>query len=267
VSPSATQSRSSAAATRDLGYPAPASLPYIRIVRQDELADARRPSRGIDDLSCRAVNVLVALVGIVLTAPLMVLVAVAVKLSSPGPVFYTQQRVGLDRRAGRDRRGQGMGSRKAQPGRRNGDHGGALFTIYKFRTMRPANGPAQQVWASKNDPRITAVGHVLRKYRLDELPQLFNVLKGEMNIVGPRPEQPDIFGRLRTDVDLYVERQKVLPGITGWAQVNHQYDQSLEDVKAKVALDLEYIRSRSAIKDLWIMALTLPVMMGRRGAI
>jgi lipopolysaccharide/colanic/teichoic acid biosynthesis glycosyltransferase len=133
--------------------------------------------------------------------------------------------------------------------------------------MAPRPAHDKQVWASKNDPRITPVGRVLRRYRLDELPQLFNVLQGEMNIVGPRPEQPEIFVELRTAVDRYVERQRVLPGITGWAQVNHQYDQSLDDVKRKVQLDLEYIRSRSAISDLRIMALTLPVMAGRRGAI
>ncbi len=93
--------------------------------------------------------------------------------------------------------------------------------------MTARNGQAVQVWASNDDPRVTRVGGILRKYRLDELPQLFNVLYGEMNVVGPRPEQPEIFGRLRTAVDRYVERQRVLPGITGWAQVNHQYDQSV----------------------------------------
>ena len=133
--------------------------------------------------------------------------------------------------------------------------------------MTERNEQPLQVWASKDDPRITRVGQFLRKYRLDELPQLFNVLRGDMNVVGPRPEQPEIFGQLRTAVEQYVERQRVLPGITGWAQVNHRYDESVEDVQRKVALDLEYIRSRSAVADLKIMALTLPVMVGRRGAI
>jgi lipopolysaccharide/colanic/teichoic acid biosynthesis glycosyltransferase len=211
------------------------------------------------------INVGAALLGIALTAPLMLVLAIAVKLSSAGPVFYSQHRVGLDRRAGGDRRGVGINYRRT--GRREGDQGGRLFTIYKFRTMRARPEEGRQVWASKDDPRITRIGHILRKYRLDELPQLFNVLKGDMNIVGPRPEQPEIFGKLRTEVDRYPERQRVLPGITGWAQVNHQYDQSLDDVKRKVALDLEYIRSRSPLADLRIMVLTLPVMLGRRGAI
>jgi lipopolysaccharide/colanic/teichoic acid biosynthesis glycosyltransferase len=233
-------------------------VPHIRLERRQT---PRRGSR-VKDFQCRLINVAGALVGIALTAPLMILIALAIKLTSRGPIFYSQQRVGLDRRGGVDRRGL-----RSDPGRRQGDHGGKLFTIYKFRTMAVRTSHEKQVWASKNDPRITPVGRVLRKYRLDELPQLFNVLQGEMNIVGPRPEQPEIFGQLRTEVDRYVERQRVLPGITGWAQVNHQYDQSLEDVKRKVQLDLEYIRSRSAISDLRIMALTLPVMAGRRGAI
>jgi len=126
---------------------------------------------------------------------------------------------------------------------------------------------AGQIWASKDDPRITAVGHVLRKYRLDELPQLLNVLKGDMNIVGPRPEQPRIFQELREQVSGYQERQRVLPGITGWAQVNHSYDQSIEDVRKKVEYDLEYIEGRSFFNDLTIMARTVPVMIGKKGSI
>jgi lipopolysaccharide/colanic/teichoic acid biosynthesis glycosyltransferase len=239
-------------------YTAHRPVPYIRIERRQY----QRPAPTARDIQCRMINVVAALVGIALSAPLMLLIALAIKLSSKGPIFYTQQRVGLDRRSGPDRRGL-----RSHAGRRQGDHGGKIFTIYKFRTMSPNRGQGQQVWASKDDPRITPVGRVLRKYRLDELPQLFNVLQGEMNIVGPRPEQPEIFGKLRGSVDRYVERQRVLPGITGWAQVNHQYDECLEDVRKKVQLDLEYIRSRSAISDLRIMALTLPVMAGRRGAI
>ncbi len=111
------------------------------------------------------------------------------------------------------------------------------------------------------------MGSFLRTYRLDELPQLFNVLREEMNVVGPRPEQPTIFQELKGQVERYPERQIVLPGITGWAQVNHGYDQSLDDVRKKVELDLEYIRRRSPAEDLRIMARTLPVMIGRKGAL
>ncbi|HSG49734.1 MAG TPA: sugar transferase [Longimicrobiales bacterium] len=208
----------------------------------------------------RMLNVLVALVGLVFTAPLLLAIAILVKLSSPGPVFYVQDRVGLDRR----RRGPAAASSE---GRRRQDSGGRVFRIYKFRTMVADSDLAGQVWASHTDPRITAVGQVLRKYRLDELPQLFNVLKGDMNIVGPRPEQPRIFQELRQQVSGYQERQRVLPGITGWAQVNHSYDQCLEDVRKKVAFDLEYIQKRSLLKDLKIMFRTLPVMIGKKGSI
>jgi len=215
----------------------------------------------------RILNVIVAAIGIVLTAPLMLLIAFAVKLTSPGPVIFTQKRVGLDTRMGIDRRKASRPPAGIEDRRRQ-DRGGRLFTIYKFRTMAAApEGQAMQVWARPGDARITRVGRFLRKYRLDELPQLFNVLRGEMNIVGPRPEQPEIFESLREEVYGYAYRQRVLPGITGWAQVNHHYDQNLEDVRKKVHLDLEYIRRRSAIQDLKIMARTVPVMIGKKGSL
>jgi lipopolysaccharide/colanic/teichoic acid biosynthesis glycosyltransferase len=198
----------------------------------------------------------VALVGIAVTAPLMVLVAIVVKLDSRGPVIYRQQRVGLDRRGSRE---------QAHPrSRRQSDSGGRVFTIYKFRTMTAVPGHEREMWASKDDRRVTRVGRFLRATRIDELPQLFNVLEGAMNIVGPRPEQPTIFAELRREVEGYHQRQKVLPGITGWAQVNLGYDESIEDVKKKVELDLEYIDRRSATEDLAIMAKTMPVMISRR---
>jgi len=122
------------------------------------------------------------------------------------------------------------------------------------------------VWAQQDDPRVTSIGRVLRKLRLDELPQLLNVLRGDMNIVGPRPEQPAIFVYLREQVEGYQRRQRVRPGITGWAQINLAYDQSVEDVRRKVALDLEYIHRQSALEDFKIMCRTLPVMVLGRGA-
>jgi lipopolysaccharide/colanic/teichoic acid biosynthesis glycosyltransferase len=133
--------------------------------------------------------------------------------------------------------------------------------------MHVLDGEHRQVWATENDPRITRIGSILRKYRLDELPQLFNVLLGDMNVVGPRPEQPEIVSQLRESVDGYLERQQVLPGITGWAQVNHSYDACIDDVRKKVNLDLEYIGRRSVARDLMIMARTLPVMIGKRGSV
>lgn len=189
----------------------------------------------------------------------MIIVAVLVKLTSPGPVIYKQPRVGVDRRLDRALR---LGNH-----RRRADQGGRIFTIYKFRTMRAQPSDSAQVWASDRDPRITGIGRFLRAFRLDELPQLFNVLKGDMNIVGPRPEQPEIFAGLRNELGHYRHRQRVLPGITGLAQVTLPYDRSLDDVKRKVSLDLQYIRERSSVNDLMIMAKTMPVMFFRKGSL
>lgn len=206
----------------------------------------------------RALNLTVAAIGLIIVLPVAALIAVLVKLSSPGPILYSQTRVGLDRRALRGDRHQS---------RREEDLGGRVFTIYKFRSMRvDAEVPGEAVWASKDDPRITAIGDFLRKTRLDELPQLWNVIRGEMNVVGPRPERPSIFLSLRTQVQDYHLRQRVKPGITGWAQINQAYDSCIDDVKNKVALDLEYIAKRSVWMDIRIMSRTLPVMIGRKGA-
>ena len=206
----------------------------------------------------RLVNVLAALAALAIVAPLMIVIAVLVKLSSEGPAFYTQTRIGIDLRG--LRRGGGYG-------RRWSDLGGRPFTIFKFRTMRVRNGGDDpQVWAAEGDDRVTRVGRILRNYRLDELPQLLNVLLGDMNLVGPRPEQPTIFARLADEIDDYRRRQLVRPGITGWAQVNQGYDHSLDDVRRKVALDLEYIGRQSALEDLRIMARTVPVVLFGRGS-
>jgi lipopolysaccharide/colanic/teichoic acid biosynthesis glycosyltransferase len=215
----------------------------------------------VSDRNVRRLNVAVAAAGILLTAPIMILIALAIRLTSPGPILYCQERVGHDRR-----RHRGPGSENR---RRSSNSGGRLFTMYKFRTMDTAvaGEPAQAVWASQDDPRITPVGTFLRQHRLDELPQLFNVLRGDMNVVGPRPEQPEIFRELRLQVEAYPERQTVLPGITGWAQINCRYDQSVDDVRAKVAFDLEYIQRRSAAEDLRIMVRTFPVILGARGSL
>lgn len=219
-------------------------------------------------LSCRAacsdrarrfLNVVVAAVGLVVALPVMLLVAIAVKATSRGPAIYRQPRVGVDRR-------RSLAFPAHGPIRRS-DAGGRIFEIYKFRTMTVQAGAQQQVWASADDPRVTPLGRVLRKYRLDELPQLVNVLKGDMNIVGPRPEQPEIFRRLRDEVLGYPLRQRVLPGITGLAQVSGGYDQTLEDVRRKVSLDLRYVANRSVLQDLRIMARTFPVMLFKLGSL
>jgi lipopolysaccharide/colanic/teichoic acid biosynthesis glycosyltransferase len=179
----------------------------------------------------RALNVLVALLGILITLPLWILIALAIRLTSRGPVIYTQTRVVIDKRAS---------SGSPDDPRRKHDIGGRPFKIYKFRTMTvDAEQGSGAVWAARDDCRVTAVGRRLRQYRLDELPQLINVLKGEMNVVGPRPERPALVAVLKTQIPEYLGRQRVRPGITGHAQVNLEYDSSLEDVRQKVGYDLD----------------------------
>ncbi|MEO8560562.1 MAG: sugar transferase [bacterium] len=253
----------------------------------------------------RVLNFSIATIALVLLAPLILLIAVAVKLTSQGPIIYRQTRVGVDRRiSGGDRRGAGErrrsgprkeGSRVAETvvapvaneevdrrtaagargrradGRRAGDRravdvGGRAFTMYKFRTMTVNSEATGAVWAAKNDARITPIGGLMRGTRLDEIPQLFNVLRGDMNIVGPRPERPSIFHQLRKEIDRYQLRQRAKPGITGWAQINQNYDTSIDDVRRKVEFDLAYIERRSVVEDMRIMAKTLPVMIFRKGA-
>ena len=206
----------------------------------------------------RALNVLVALLGILITFPLWILIAVAVKLTSRGPVFYDQTRIGLDKRS--------TGTQDQDP-RRKQDLGGRPFRIYKFRTMAfDAEHGTGPVWAARNDARVTPLGRILRQYRLDELPQLINVLKGDMNVVGPRPERPTIVANLRDTIPNYQSRHRVRPGITGHAQVNLHYDSCLDDVKSKIGYDLEYLNRQGFWADLKIMAQTIPVMLFRRGA-
>ncbi|MGH7620415.1 MAG: sugar transferase [Gemmatimonadaceae bacterium] len=204
----------------------------------------------------RALNVTVAAVALVALAPIMLLVAIAVRLTSKGPIFYSQVRVGVDRRF----RSKGIYDRRGY------DHGGRLFKMYKFRTMRvDAESDGKAVWAQKADPRVTPIGRFLRRTRLDEIPQLYNVIRGDMNVVGPRPERPSIFAQLRQDIAHYPYRQRVKPGITGWAQINQAYDSCLDDVRRKVDFDLEYVRRQSLTHDIRIMSMTLPVMLFRKG--
>ncbi|HEV2642377.1 MAG TPA: sugar transferase [Candidatus Elarobacter sp.] len=214
--------------------------------------------RDRSELVNRVINVAIAVIAVIVLSPILLLIAIAVGLTSRGPIFYIQERVGVDRR----RR-----SANAVFDRRNSDVGGRTFDIIKFRSMSvDAESGTGAVWATKNDPRITPVGGFLRKTRLDELPQLFNVIRGDMNIVGPRPERPSLFMQLRENIDAYPLRQRARPGITGWAQINQAYDSSIDDVRSKVQYDLEYLQRQSVLEDLKIMARTLPVMVGRRGA-
>jgi lipopolysaccharide/colanic/teichoic acid biosynthesis glycosyltransferase len=235
------------------------SLPTVQRLSGAERGQREEPSdlgRAGALLASRALNFVLALAALVLLVPILLVIALLVWLTSPGPVLYTQTRVGLDRRL----------PHGSLDKRRERDIGGQPFTIYKFRTMRvDAEHQSGAVWAQQRDPRVTPLGRFLRQYRLDELPQLFNVLKGEMNIVGPRPERPSIFAELREHIAEYPLRQRAKPGITGLAQINHHYDRSLEDVRTKVHYDLEYIRRQSVAEDFRIMLRTVPVILLRRG--
>jgi lipopolysaccharide/colanic/teichoic acid biosynthesis glycosyltransferase len=220
-------------------------------------AAARLVPRSRSAVANRVLNFTLALIATIVLAPVFVIVAALIRLTSPGPILYTQTRVGIDRRS---RRALALYDRRAR------DTGGSPFTIYKFRSMQvDAERMSGAVWATPNDPRVTPVGRMLRKTRLDELPQLFNVLKGDMNIVGPRPERPTIVAQLRKDISEYGLRHRAKPGITGLAQISHAYDQSLDDVRQKVRYDLEYLRRQSVAEDVRIMLKTVPVMLFKRG--
>jgi sugar transferase (PEP-CTERM system associated) len=185
-------------------------------------------------------NLLLAAVGLVIALPLMLLTAIAVRLTSAGPILYRQVRVGMD---------------------------GIPFTLYKFRSMRvDAEAGTGAVWAQKNDPRVTPIGGLIRKIRFDELPQLFNVLKGEMSIVGPRPERPEFVRTLSEKIPYYRQRHAVRPGITGWAQINYKYGDTIEDTIAKLEYDLYYIKNMSWSLDTYIVFHTVKAMLLFRGA-
>jgi sugar transferase (PEP-CTERM system associated) len=188
----------------------------------------------------RAIDILGAGIGLVAAFPVMLVVAAAVKLSSPGPVLYHQSRVGLR---------------------------GRLFTVHKFRSMRQdAESQTGPVWASADDNRVTRVGRLLRRSRLDELPQLWNVLRGDMSIVGPRPERPEFVRSLTEDIPFYGQRHIVRPGLTGWAQVCYTYGASVEDALEKLQYDLFYIKNMSVGLDLFVIAKTVKTVLVGRGA-
>lgn len=187
----------------------------------------------------RAFDIGLAVVGLVLAAPLMLLTALAVRLSSPGPALYHQVRVG-----------------------QNGRH----FTVHKFRSMRQdAEAASGAVWAQRNDPRITPIGRFRRKTRLDELPQLWNVLVGDMSFVGPRPERPEFVNTLSEQIPFYRQRHVVKPGVTGWAQVMYTYGASIEDAVEKLQYDLFYIKHLSVGFDVFVLFKTVQTVVLRRG--
>jgi sugar transferase (PEP-CTERM system associated) len=187
----------------------------------------------------RCLDVAIGVIGLVLTAPLMIVVAAAVKLTSRGPVLYSQRRVGQN---------------------------GRVFVIRKFRSMRvDAEAETGAVWAAAHDRRVTPIGRLLRATRLDELPQFWNVLAGDMSLVGPRPERPEFVGHLEREIRFYGQRHVVKPGITGWAQISYPYGSTVADALQKLQYDLYYLKHMSFGLDLFILFATMKTVLSRTG--
>ena len=202
-------------------------------------SDGFRKSRWTGTVK-RAMDVVLSAVGVIIGAPVMALTAFAVWLTSDGPVLFHQRRVGLH---------------------------GNVFTVHKFRSMRvDAEAATGAVWSQQGDPRITSIGRFLRRTRLDELPQLWNVLKGDMSFVGPRPERPEFVDQLTLQIPFYGQRHIVRPGLTGWAQIRYTYGASVEDAMMKLQYDLFYIKNHAIALDLYIIFSTIKTVLLRRGA-
>jgi lipopolysaccharide/colanic/teichoic acid biosynthesis glycosyltransferase len=187
----------------------------------------------------RCADMALSLTLLLFTLPLMLLTAIAIRCDSRGPVLYRQERVGLL---------------------------GRPFTLFKFRSMRTDAEDRGPVWAAQRDPRVTRIGAFIRLTRIDELPQLINVLRGEMSFIGPRPERPHFVEQLQRVLPFYRDRALVKPGLTGWAQVNYPYGASVEDARAKLSYDLYYVKHRSLLLDLMILVATVRVVLFQRGA-
>lgn len=213
----------------------------VREIRPSQLIFTEDLGPRTHSLHLQAIySTLLAVLALIITAPVMIIVSVAVKLTSPGPILFRQRRVGFREK---------------------------VFTLYKFRSMyMDAEARTGPVWATRNDPRITPLGNWLRKLRLDELPQLFNVVRGDMSIVGPRPERPEFVQPLAAKIPYYRQRHAVMPGITGWAQINYKYGDTVEDTIIKLEYDLYYIKHASIWLDFFIMFHTAKTMLLVRGA-
>jgi lipopolysaccharide/colanic/teichoic acid biosynthesis glycosyltransferase len=224
----------------------------------------------------RGVDIVGALALLIVCAPVMLATAVLVKLTSAGPVIYSQTRVGLNLRskADNDRRQQRMklpegveDRRGTGRDRRESNNYGRLFTIYKFRTMRTDAELAGAQFAQEGDPRVTPIGRFLRRTRIDELPQLWNILKGDMSLIGPRPERPEFMESLSSEIPHYLDRLGLKPGLTGMAQVVNGYDNELEGFRRKVSYDLLYLQNCCLLNDLKILLRTVRVVINGEGAL
>jgi exopolysaccharide biosynthesis polyprenyl glycosylphosphotransferase len=202
-------------------------------------SDGFSSGRALSSAAKRIFDVSASLLLLVLTLPLIVLFALLVKLDSKGPAFFRQTRVGLY---------------------------GQAFDVIKLRSMRTDAEAGGAQFAQENDPRVTRIGRFIRKVRIDELPQTWSVLKGEMSFVGPRPERPEFVAELEEQLPYYAERHMVKPGITGWAQINYPYGASLEDSRHKLEYDLYYAKNYTPFLDLLILLQTLRVVLWHEGA-
>jgi exopolysaccharide biosynthesis polyprenyl glycosylphosphotransferase len=210
-----------------------ADSPFLKVVFH--------PLSHWEQIQKRVMDMIIAVTALFVLSPLLALIALFIKVDNPGPIFYRQKRVGLR---------------------------GKEFMLYKFRSMiHNAEKHTGPVWARKNDSRVTRIGKIMRPYRLDEIPQIINVLMGDMSFVGPRPERPAFIARLKRSIPFYSLRLNVHPGITGLAQVKHSYDASLDDVKKKLSYDLEYINNMSIPLDLKIFLKTVLTVVKKEGAL
>jgi len=216
----------------------------------------------------RTFDIAFSLAALTVLSPLVLIVALLVKLTSKGPVFFAQERVGLNRRLynRRDLNSNPCREEKRGRDRRILVNYGLPFYIYKFRTMVTSAERGLPQWACKDDPRITPLGKILRKTRIDELPQFINVLRGEMSIVGPRPERAFFMGKVEKEIPEFQLRLRAKPGITGLAQVRLGYTNSIDGMKKKLHFDLEYIRHLGIWSDIKILAKTLGVVISGKGA-
>jgi len=197
------------------------------------LENLSRSEKRTEEILKRGLDVFFSVIGLLVTVIFFPFIALAIKIDSPGSIFYTQKRVGKD---------------------------GKVFTLYKFRTMKASAEKEGPQWAAPNDPRITSVGNILRPIYLDELPQFFNIFKGDISFVGPRPERPEFVAQLKKEIPYYEIRHLVKPGFTGWAQINYHYGASVEEAKEKLKYELYYIKNRSFFLDLSIVLKTIGII-------
>lgn len=251
-------------------------MPEVSWLTKLQLGSRRLNLRCLGPELCamkRVVDVVVSVIMLVLLWPLMLVTAMLVKLTSPGPVIFRQIRVGLNLRTS-DRRNRKAGPPPPLNDRRNSLYDrrgnptyGRHFTLYKFRTMRQDAEKNGAQFAQKNDARITPIGKLMRKTRLDELPQLWNVLKGEMTLVGPRPERPEFLEKLSEKIPNYLQRLGLKPGLTGVAQIVNGYDNEIDSFRRKVAFDLLYLQNCCLWNDIKILFRTIRTVLTGSGAL